>query len=117
MEAYFAYAGTAAADRGYFYDEGKMVNVKIERGTRQWLGTLAVGVFVAVMIGTGKIPATAYQHWETLLVGALFYHVVKVLNAPDPKPDAQPPLPLFIPQMSTTPENPTPTQATQEIPQ
>jgi hypothetical protein len=84
-----------------------MVNVKIERGTRQWIGTLAVGIFVAVMIGTGKIPATVYQHWETLLVGALFYHVVKILNAPEPKSDPAP----------KTPATPTPTQATQEIPQ
>jgi len=63
-----------------------MYTIKIERNTRQFLGTLAVGIFVAVMIGTGKIPATVYQHWEGLLVGALFYHVVKMLNAPASMP-------------------------------
>jgi uncharacterized membrane protein YccC len=59
-----------------------MYTIKIERGTRQWFGTLAVSIFVAVLIGLGKIPATVYQHWEGLLVGALGYHIVKMLNAP-----------------------------------
>jgi hypothetical protein len=108
VEAYFAHAGISAADRSYFYDEDEMVNVKIERGTRQWIGTLTVGIFVAVMIGIGKIPATVYQHWEGLLVGALFYHVVRMLNAPAAKPDHIPDATKMVPTA-------TPTQATQEI--
>jgi len=88
-----------------------MFAIKIERNTRQWIGTLAVGIFVAVMIFTGKIPAGVYQHWEGLLVGALFYHIVKMLNAPAAKPDHIPdtgkmvsmPQSILIPQLQQVP--------------
>ncbi len=81
--------------------------LQIDRNTRQWLGTLAVGIFVAVMIFTGKIPATVYQHWEGLLVGALGYHIIKMLNAPVPKPDhIGDPTQMVNPQVNSA--NPTP---------
>lgn len=55
---------------------------QIEAKTRQWIGILIVSGFVIAMIWTGKIPVTVYQHWEGLLVGALFYHVIRMLNSP-----------------------------------
>ncbi len=58
--------------------------IKIEAKTRQFIGIVVVGAFVIAMIWTGKIPVTVYQHWEGLLVGALFYHVIRMLNqSPD----------------------------------
>jgi len=96
------------------------MNIKIERNTRHFLGTFAVGVFVAVMIVTGKIPATVYQHWEGLLVGALFYHIVKMLNSPAAKLDHVPntgemvPMSDHIGGVSQIVSTPTPPQATQE---
>ena len=55
---------------------------QIERNTRQWLGTLAVGGVIGALILTGKIPPAEYKHWEGLIIGAFFYHIVKMLNAP-----------------------------------
>ncbi len=55
--------------------------IQIEAKTRQFVGLVIVAAFVIAMIWTGKIPVTVYQHWEGLLVGALFYHVIRMLNA------------------------------------
>ena len=81
-----------------------MVSIKIERNTRQWLGTLAVGGVIGGLIVTGKIPPAEYKHWEGLIIGAFFYHIVKMLNAPAPEPDLN-----LIPdtRKMVAPENPT----------
>jgi len=63
---------------------------QIEPQTRQWLGTLAVGGVIGTLIITGKIPAAEYKHWEGLIIGAFFYHIVKMLNAPSVAPDHVP---------------------------
>ncbi|MHB1023978.1 MAG: hypothetical protein ACYC0Z_16435 [Acidobacteriaceae bacterium] len=83
-----------------------MFTIKIERNTRQWLGTLAVGGVIGALILTGKIPPAEYKHWEGLIIGAFFYHIVKMLNAPVPEPDA---LLNLIPDTGkmVAPENPT----------
>ena len=62
-----------------------MFTIKIDPSTRQWLGTLAVGAVIGTLIITGKIPVVEYKHWEGLLIGAFFYHIVKMLNTPAPK--------------------------------
>ena len=74
------------------------MTLQIEPKTRQWIGLLVVSGFVIAMIWTGRIPVTVYQHWEGLLVGALFYHVIRMLNQ---SPDAGKMVgdPLFLPQM------------------
>ena len=77
---------------------------QIEPKTRQWLGLLIVSGFVIAMIWTGKIPVTVYRHWEGLLVGALFYHVIRMLNGPTSTPD-KPLQPMFLPQMSLAPNH------------
>ena len=71
---------------------------QIEAKTRQWIGIVIVSGFLIAMIWTGRIPATVYQHWEGLLVGALFYHVIRMLNQ---SPDAGKMVgaPLFLPQL------------------
>ena len=100
-----------------------MYTIKIERNTRQWIGTLAVGGVIGGLILTGKIPPAEYKHWEGLIIGAFFYHIVKMLNAPAPEPDHIP----DTGKMVATPDQfrdatkmistPTPPQATQESPQ
>ena len=87
-----------------------MFTIKIERNTRQWLGTLAVGGVIGGLILTGKIPPVEYKHWEGLIIGAFFYHIVKMLNAPAPEPD-------HIPDAGKMASTETPPQATQESPQ
>ena len=59
---------------------------QVEANTRRFIGILIVSAFVIAMIWTDKIPVTVYQHWEGLLVGALFYHVIRMLNSPTPTP-------------------------------
>jgi len=100
-----------------------MVNIKIERNTRQWLGTLAVGGVIGGLILTGKIPPAEYKHWEGLIIGAFFYHIVKMLNSPAPEPDHIPdagkmgPMPDHMGDATGMVLTPTPPQAIQESPQ
>ena len=78
---------------------------QIEPQTRQWLGTLAVGGVIGTLIITGKIPVTEYKHWEGLIIGAFFYHVVKMLNAPSvAPPDHIPDAGKMIDANPTTPK-------------
>lgn len=57
--------------------------VQIEAKTRQWLGVVIVGGVIAGMIFAGLIPAAEYQKYVGFVVGAFFYHIIRMLNGPD----------------------------------
>lgn len=65
-----------------------MFTIKIERNTRQWLGIVIIGGIIAGMIFVGLIPAAEYQKYVGFVVGAFFYHIVRMLNSKDHIPDA-----------------------------
>ena len=98
-----------------------MFTIKIERNTRQWLGTLAVGGVIAGMIFVGLIPAAEYQKYAGFVVGAFFYHIVRMLNGPGHIPDTGKMVESAGPDQfrdATKMISPaTPPQATQESPQ
>jgi len=58
--------------------------IQIEQKTRNFIGLLFIGGVIAGMIFTGLIPPIEYQKYISLLFGALFYHVVKMLNPTQP---------------------------------
>ena len=62
--------------------------VQIEAKTRQWLGVVIVGGVIAGIIFAGLIPAAEYQKYVGFVVGAFFYHIIRMLNAPDRIADA-----------------------------
>ena len=66
---------------------------QIEPKTRQFIGLVIIGGIIAGMIFAGLIAPPEYQKYVGILLGALFYHVIRMLNAPS-----------------------TPNQATQELP-
>ena len=63
---------------------------QIEPKTRQFIGLLTLGGIVAGMIFTGLIPAPEYQKYVGMLLGAMFYHVVRMLNGPTATNPTQP---------------------------
>jgi hypothetical protein len=64
--------------------------LQIEAKTRQFIGLLTLGGIVAGMIFTGLIPAPEYQKYVGMLLGAMFYHVVRMLNGPTATNPTQP---------------------------
>ena len=63
---------------------------QIEPKTRQWLGVVILSGIIAGMIFTGLIPAPEYQKYVGMLLGAMFYHVVRMLNGPTTTNPTQP---------------------------
>lgn len=59
------------------------MELKIERNTRQWLGIVIIGGVIAGMIFSGLISATEYQKYVGFVVGAFFYHIIRMLNGPE----------------------------------
>ena len=78
--------------------EGTILKIEIERSTRQWLGVVIIGAVIAGMIFAGLIPAPEYQKYVGFVVGAFFYHIIRMLNSKDHIPDAG---------KMVAPENPT----------
>ena len=68
--------------------EGTILKIEIERSTRQWLGIVIIGGVIAGMIFSGLIPAAEYQKYVGFVVGAFFYHIIRMLNSKDQIPDA-----------------------------
>ena len=64
------------------------MELKIERNTRQWLGIVIIGGIIAAMIFMGLIPAAEYQKYVGFVVGAFFYHIIRMLNGTDHFRDA-----------------------------
>ena len=62
--------------------------LQIERNTRQWLGVIIIGGVIAAMIFVGLIPGAEYQKYIGFVVGAFFYHIIRMLNGPDHIPDS-----------------------------
>ena len=56
--------------------------LQVEAKTRQWIGLVIIGGAIIAMIFTGLIPAPEYQKYVGMLLGALFYHLVRMLNGP-----------------------------------
>ena len=59
------------------------MELKIERNTRQWLGIVIIGGVIAGMIFAGLIVPAEYQKYTGFVVGAFFYHIIRMLNGPD----------------------------------
>lgn len=59
------------------------MNFRIERSTRQWLGIVILGGVIAAMMFTGLIPAAQYQKYTAFVLGAFFYHIIRMLNGPE----------------------------------
>ena len=83
--------------------------LQIEPKTRQFIGLLVIGGAIIAMIFNGLIPAPEYQKYVGMLLGALFYHIVRMLNWPTAAQD-KPQQPIFIPQMSLASSAANPTQ-------
>ena len=64
------------------------MKIEIERSTRQWLGVVIIGAVIAAMIFAGLIPAVQYQKYTAFVLGAFFYHIIRMLNGQDHIPDA-----------------------------
>ena len=62
--------------------------LQVEGKTRQWLGIVIIGGIITAMIFAGLIPAAEYQKYTSFLLGAFFYHIIRMLNAPDHIADA-----------------------------
>lgn len=56
--------------------------LQIEPKTRQWIGLVIISGTIIAMIFTGLIPAPEYQKYVGIVLGALFYHLVRMLNGP-----------------------------------
>ena len=54
--------------------------IQIEPKTRQFIGLVIIGGIIAGMIFTGLIPAPEYQKYVGIVLGALFYHIIRMLN-------------------------------------
>ena len=55
---------------------------QVEAKTRQWIGTVIIGGVIIAMIFTGLIPEKEYHGYVDLVLGAFFYHVIRMLNGP-----------------------------------
>jgi hypothetical protein len=53
---------------------------QIEPKTRQFIGLMTLGGAVIAMIFTGLITPPEYQKYVGILLGGLFYHIVRMLN-------------------------------------
>ena len=62
--------------------------IQIETKTRQWIGVIIIGGVIAGMIFAGLILPAEYQKYTSFLLGAFFYHIIRMLNAPDHIADA-----------------------------
>ena len=76
---------------------------QIERNTRQWLGIVIIGGIIAAMIFMGLIPGAEYQKYIGFVVGAFFYHIIRMLNGPDHSEDV---LDMVAPSTAATQELP-----------
>ncbi|WP_075322584.1 hypothetical protein [Acidithiobacillus albertensis] len=63
------------------------MKIEIERSTRQWLGIVILGGVIAAMMFTGLIPAAQYQKYTAFVLGAFFYHIIRMLNDPKAAPE------------------------------
>ena len=76
--------------------------IKIEAKTRQFIGIVSIGGAIIAMIFVGLIPEKQYHPYVSLVLGAFFYHIVRMLNV---KPDLSPDIgkmvgaPLLLPQL------------------
>ena len=66
------------------------MTLQIEAKTRQFIGLITLGGVIAGMIFTGLIPAPEYQKYVGMLLGAMFYHIVRMLNGPTATNPTQP---------------------------
>ena len=57
--------------------------LQIESKTRQFIGTLIIGAAIIGMIFTGLIPEAQYHPYIGVVLGAFFYHVIRMLNGPN----------------------------------
>ena len=55
---------------------------QIEPKTRQFIGLITLGGIIAGMIFAGLITPPEYQKYVGILLGGLFYHIVRMLNVP-----------------------------------
>ena len=69
--------------------EGTILKIEIEQSTRQWLGVVILGGVIAAMMFTGLIPAAQYQKYTAFVLGAFFYHVIRMLNDSKTAPEIQ----------------------------
>ncbi len=54
--------------------------LQIEAKTRQFIGLIMIGGAVIAMIFTGLITPPEYQKYVGIVLGGLFYHIVRMLN-------------------------------------
>ena len=54
------------------------------------VGVVILSGIIAGMIFTGLIPAPEYQKYVGILLGAFFYHVIRMLNGPTVTNPTQP---------------------------
>ena len=64
--------------------------LQIEPKTRQWIGLVIIGGVIAGMIFTGLITPPEYQKYVEIVLGGLFYHIVRMLNGPTVTNPTQP---------------------------
>ena len=58
------------------------MTLQIEAKTRQFIGLITLGGVIAGMIFTGLITPPEYQKYVGIVLGGLFYHIVRMLNGP-----------------------------------
>ena len=58
---------------------------QIEPKTRQFIGLITLGGIIAGMIFAGLITPPEYQKYVGIVLGGLFYHIVRMLNGPATK--------------------------------
>ena len=59
------------------------MKIEIDRATRQLLGIVILGGVIAAMMLSGLIPAAQYQKYTAFVLGAFFYHIIRMLNGPE----------------------------------